>query len=105
VILGSGGCQHLIKQERGQLRAAGDPELVEDRLHVVAEGVPGDEEHLRDVRRWQAAQEQLGDLAFPVGQAMQVEDERRQVGRPGRFQDDRGLAAAVPVVRCQPGGV
>jgi hypothetical protein len=46
--------------------------------------MPGDEEHLRDVRGRQAAQEQLGDLAFPAGQAVQVEDERRQVGGLGR---------------------
>lgn len=67
--------QQVIEQECGQSGAAGDVELGENRIHVVAQDLPGDEECPGDDRGRQAAQEQLGDLAFPVRQAVQVDDE------------------------------
>jgi hypothetical protein len=43
---------------------------------VVAQRVPGDEQQPGDIRRRQAAQQELRDLPLPVGQPVQVEDER-----------------------------
>jgi len=49
----------------------------------------GDEQALGDVRGRQPAQQKLGDLAFTLGQFVQFEDERGELG-------DGGLATVVP---------
>jgi hypothetical protein len=91
---GSRGAVRAAQGGGDELLLAASPDLAQDRFHVIAHGVAGQEQPLRDLVVGQAVQHQPGELAFACGQPVRLQ---HQVGdlRTGPLQGNRGVPGQV----------
>ena len=78
-----------------ELAAAGDADLLEERLDVVADGVRREVQLGGDLGGAEPAGDRPRDLELATGQTVGLDDERRDVGGLRRLDDERHLAGAL----------
>src|SRR5215218_1299110 len=80
------------RDARDELTPAVDVDLVENGLQMVLHGVHGDAEPVGDLLGGEALKNELCDIPFAPGQAVGLNDERRDLGRAGGLDDHCRLA-------------
>src|SRR5215218_2526659 len=93
-----GGVRRLVvlgEQLGHELAAAGDAQLAEDRLHVATDGVCREVELVGDLGRPDTPGNERGDLLLTPGQVVGVQNDRRDLRRPSRFNHDCDLTAGT----------
>ena len=83
--------RHVVLEEdlRDEVAPASHTDLLEDRLQVVLHGVLGEVQLPRNLGRTEAVEDELGDLALPRRQPVGGDDERGDLRRSRRLEDDR----------------